>query len=71
MDERRRLWVDLYAAEPTRRDVFDDQGRFLGAVYLPQPVELRDVRGDRACGVITEITGQSAVVCYRIEERER
>lgn len=68
LDDRGRLWVDPYDPDPTRRDVFDAEGRFLGPVYLPQPVNLEDVRGDRACGVISEVTGQAAVVCYRIEE---
>ncbi len=68
LDDRGRLWVDPYDPDPTRWDVFDPEGRFLGPVYLPQPVELEDVRGDRACGVIRQLTGQAAVVCYRVEE---
>ncbi len=66
LDDRSRLWVDPYAPEPTRRDIFDAEGRFLGPLYLPQPVALEDVRGERACGVIGEVTGESAVACYRI-----
>ncbi|UCF18472.1 MAG: hypothetical protein JSU87_11035 [Gemmatimonadota bacterium] len=66
LDDQGRLWVDPYAPEPTRRDVFDAEGRFLGPLYLPQPVALEDVQGDRACGVIGEVTGESAVACYRI-----
>jgi hypothetical protein len=67
LDDQGRLWVDVYSNEVTRRDVFDAEGRFLGALYLPQPVELMDVRGDRACGLISEIDGRSAVVCYRVQ----
>lgn len=68
LDDEGRLWVDVYAAgEPTRRDVFDAEGRFLGPLYLPQPVRLEEVRVGRACGVMSEITGQAAVVCYRVD----
>lgn len=69
LDDQGRLWVDVYLGERTRRDIFDERGRFLGPVYLPQPVELEDVRGDRACGVMREVSGQAAVVCYRVMRR--
>jgi len=69
LDDQGRLWVDVYAGEPTRRDIFDERGRYLGPLYLPQPVELEDVRGERACGVIRELSGQAAVVCYRVTRR--
>jgi hypothetical protein len=62
------VWVDPYAREPTRRDIFDADGRYLGPVYLPQSAFLEDVRGDRACGVLGEPAGPSAAVCYRIQE---
>lgn len=66
MDDAGRLWVDPHDPERTRRDIFDAEGRFLGGLHLPQPVQLKDVRGDRACGVISEVSGQAAVVCYRV-----
>lgn len=66
LDDEGRLWVDPYSPDPRRRDVFDGEGRYLGSLHMPQPVELRDVRGDRACGTIGEVSGQSAVVCYRV-----
>lgn len=69
LDDQGRLWVDVYSGERRRRDVFDERGRFLGPLYLPQPVELEDVRGDRVCGVIRELSGQAAVVCYRVTRR--
>lgn len=69
LDGEGRLWADVYVGERTRRDIFDEQGRFLGPLYLPQPVELEDVRGDRACGVMREVSGQAAVVCYRVTRR--
>jgi hypothetical protein len=69
LDDQGRLWVDAYYDDPTRRDIFDAEGRYLGPLYLPQPVRLEDVRGDRACGVISEVSGRAAVVCYRIEAR--
>jgi hypothetical protein len=69
LDGEGRLWADVYVGERTRRDIFDEQGRFLGPLYLPQPVELEDVRGDRACGVMRELSGQAAVVCYRVTRR--
>jgi hypothetical protein len=69
LDDQRRLWVESYQpSEPTRRDIFDDEGRFLGPVYLPFPMRLEDVQGDRACGVVIQASGASAVVCYRIRE---
>jgi len=68
LDDQGRLWVDVYSVDPTRRDVFDAEGQFLGALYLPQPMELVDVRGDRACGVINQLGGEAAIVCYRISE---
>jgi hypothetical protein len=69
MDDRGRLWVDVYSGEVTRRDIFDAQGQYLGPLYLPQPVQLEDVSGDRACGMIVELSGQSAVFCYMITAR--
>lgn len=66
MDDRGRLWVDLYGRETMRRDIFDAEGQFLGPLYLPQPVKLEDVSGDRACGMVAEVSGQSAVFCYRV-----
>ena len=68
LDDQGRLWVDVYSGDPMRRDVFDAEGQFLGALYLPQPMELEDVRGDRACGIINQLGGEAAVVCYRISE---
>ena len=70
LDDQGRLWVDVYSGDPTRRDVFDAEGQFLGALYLPQPMELEDVRGDRACGVINQLGGEAAIVCYRISESD-
>ncbi len=68
LDDAGRLWVDLYAAsEPTRRDIFDEEGRYLGPLYLPQRVRLEEVRVGRACGVMSEVTGQAAVVCYLLK----
>lgn len=69
MDDQGRLWVDVYSGEVTRRDIFDADGQFLGPLYLPQPVELEDVSNDRACGMIVELSGQSAVFCYMITRR--
>lgn len=66
LDDEGRLWVDPYSPDPRRRDIFDGEGRYLGALYLPQPVELHDVSRDRVCGTMGEVSGQSAVVCYRI-----
>ncbi len=71
VDDLQQVWVDPYTPEPRRRDIFDAEGRYLGALYLPQPVQLEDVRGDRACGVMSEVTGQAAVVCYRLSTRRR
>jgi len=68
LDDRGRVWVDPYGSETTRRDIFDADGRYVGAVYLPQPAFLEDVRGDRACGVLGDGSGPSAAVCYQIEE---
>jgi hypothetical protein len=70
LDDRGRLWVDVYGNELTRRDVFDAEGQFLGPVYLPQPIELEDVSGDRVCGMVVEMSGQSAVFCYRVTPRQ-
>lgn len=69
VDDRGRLWVDVYSGEVTRRDIFDAQGQYLGPLYLPQPVQLEDVSGDRACGMIAELSGQSAVLCYMVTAR--
>lgn len=69
MDDRGRLWVDVYAPAVRRRDIFDAQGQFLGPLYLPQPVKLEDVSGDRACGMVVETSGPSAVFCYRVAPR--
>lgn len=67
LDDAGRLWVDVYApGELTRRDIYDAEGRFLGPLYLPQPVRLEEVRDGRVCGVMSELTGQAAVVCYRL-----
>lgn len=72
LDDQGRLWVNPYAPdEPTRRDVFDEEGRFLGPIYLPLEIRLEDVRGDRVCGVVAQPSGASAVMCLRIIERER
>lgn len=71
LDDQGRLWVDVYSSDPTRRDIFDAEGQFLGPLYLPQPMQLEDVRGNWACGVISEATGQAAVVCYRVEPEDR
>lgn len=68
LDDQGRLWVNAYTGEATRRDIFDAEGQYLGAVYLPQPMELEDVRGDRVCGVIPEPSGTAAVVCYFVQE---
>jgi len=70
MDDRGRLWVDVYDRAVTRRDIFDAEGQFLGPLYLPQPVKLEDVSGDRACGMAAESSGQSAVFCYRVAPRQ-
>jgi hypothetical protein len=67
MDYQGRLWVDVYADAATRWDIFDAEGQFLGPLFLPQPLELKDVGSERACGTIQEASGQSAVVCYHIE----
>ncbi len=66
LDRDGRLWVDPYDPDVRRRDVFDREGRFLGPVYLPHPVFLEDVRGNRACGVISDPSGPSSAFCYRI-----
>ncbi|MGD8866385.1 MAG: hypothetical protein PVI01_02125 [Gemmatimonadales bacterium] len=71
MDDRGRLWVDVFAREVTRRDVFDAEGQFLGPLYLPQPIKLEDVSNDRACGLAAEPSGQSAVFCYRVTTGRR
>ncbi len=69
MDDRGRLWVDPYIeGEPLRRDVYNGEGHLLGALYLPEPMQIEDVQGDRLCGVMAQLTGQAAAVCYRIEE---
>jgi hypothetical protein len=69
LDDQGRLWVDPFIPdEPTRRDVFDANGRFLGAIYLPIPMRLEDVQGDRACGTVTQPSGATAVICFRIRE---
>ncbi len=66
LDDQGRLWVDVFSAEPTRYDIFDAEGRYLGPLYTQQPVQLKDVRGDRACGTIAGTGAHSAVICYRI-----
>lgn len=69
LDDQGRLWVDpLMPEEPTRRDVFDASGRFLGAIYLPIPMRLEDVQSDRACGTVTQPSGATAVICFRVRE---
>jgi len=70
LDDQGRLWVDLYSGDPTRRDVFDAEGVFLGALYLPEPMVLEDVHGDRVCGIINQLGGEAAIVCYRISESD-
>jgi hypothetical protein len=70
LDDQGRLWVDVYSGDPTRRDVFDAEGQFLGALYLPEPMVLEDVHGDRACGIINLLGGEAAIVCYRISESD-
>ena len=71
LDDRGRLWVDVYVpGEPTRLDIFDEEGRFLGPLRLPAPLRLEDVRGDLACGVLSEVSGQAAVTCYRVADGE-
>ncbi len=70
LDDRGRLWVKTYG-DPTRHEIFDADGRFLGPLFLPQPVKLVDVRGERICGTIQGAGAQSAVVCYRLSERAR
>ncbi len=67
LDDRGRLWVSVYGGA-TRYDIFDADGRFLGPLFLPQPVKLVDVRGERVCGTIPGAGAQSAVVCYRLRE---
>lgn len=67
LDDRGRLWVDLFAPdEPERVDVFDEDGRFLGPLHLPARVKLEDVRAGLACGVTTE--GHGGAICYRVED---
>ena len=66
LDDRGRLWVDVYSSDPRRRDIFDAEGQFLGPLYLPQPLRLEDVRGDQVCGVISQVSDQAAVACYRL-----
>jgi DNA-binding beta-propeller fold protein YncE len=66
LDDRGRVWVEAYQDDPRRRDIFDERGRYLGPLYLPQPFALTDVSGDRACGVLTLLAEQTAAVCYRI-----
>lgn len=69
LDDRGRLWVNVYDPANARRvDVFDEEGRFLGPLSLPERMQLEDVRGDLACGVVSQADGPTEVVCYRVTE---
>ncbi len=69
LDDRGRLWVDVYVpSQPNRVDIFDEEGFFLGPLHLPEPVRLEDVRNGIACGMISQASGQAAVVCYHVAE---
>lgn len=72
LDDRGRVWVDPYVPdEPTRRDLFDPDGRFLGPVYLPEPMQIKDVRGDRLCGVASDPeTRSTRAICYTFSPAE-
>ena len=69
LDDRGRLWVDVYSQdEPGRVDIFDEEGRFLGPLYLPEPMRVEDVRGDLVCGIRSEPGGHAVAICYRIND---
>jgi hypothetical protein len=50
------LWVAEYAArgEPTRWDVFDDQGRWMGPVTMPSGFRLLEIGADHVVGVVRD-----------------
>jgi hypothetical protein len=50
------LWVAQYAArgEPTRWDVFDDQGRWMGPVTMPLGFRLLEIGADDVVGVVRD-----------------
>jgi hypothetical protein len=50
------LWVAEYAArgEPTRWDVFDDQGRWMGPVMVPLGFRLLEIGVDEVVGVVRD-----------------
>ena len=69
LDDRGRLWVDVYVpSQPNRVDIFDEEGFFLGPLHLPEPVRLEDVRNGIACGMISQVSGQAEVICYHVAE---
>lgn len=72
-DDRSHLWVEPYRTrgEPAAWDVFDPEGRYLGAVAMPvAPAGVRPVvRGDRMAIVATDDLDVPVVVLFRIEGR--
>jgi hypothetical protein len=70
LDERGRLWVDPYVPDaPQRCDIYDEEGRYLGALHLPLAMRVEDLEGDRMCAVIAQPVGGNAVACFRIAGR--
>jgi len=75
VDDRGHVWVQL-SRTPDERvtsfDVFDPEGRYLGAVKAPFAVEWNPtpvVRGDRVAFVTTDEPGAQFVVTARIRRR--
>lgn len=67
------LWVRAARAadEPARYDIFDREGRYLGATGPAEgSVRLTSVRGDYAYGIVLDEMDVPYVVRYRIEGRK-
>lgn len=75
VDNRGYVWVQLSRSTDERRtsfDVFDPDGRYLGAVETPFPVDPRPtpvVRDDRMAFVTTDEPGAQVVVTARVRGR--
>lgn len=71
VDAAGNLWVERYRApgeEPAVRDVFDPEGRWLGAVELPAGLRVLEIGEDYVLGVARDEFDVEYVRLYRIDK---
>lgn len=71
VDDHGRLWVEpsRLRGEAPRLEVFDDDGRFLGPVPLPEEVSrILDFAGSRLYALVQDDVGVPYVVAYRVQQ---